>query len=169
MSKLNGAEAIVKSLRENDVDTVFALPGGQLDYLFDAMYKEGDGIRLIHSRHEQGCAYMAYGYARSTGKIGTYAVVPGPGLLNSSGALCTAWANYSPVLCISGQIPSAGIGKGYGDLHEIDDQLGMIRHITKWAERIDHPNDAPETMREAFRQLSTGSPRARAQPRTPLP
>ena len=159
MSKLNGAEAIVKSLRENGVDTVFALPGGQLDYLFDAMYKEGDGIRLIHSRHEQGCAYMAYGYARSTGKIGTYAVVPGPGLLNSSGALCTAWANYTPVLCISGQIPSAGIGKGYGDLHEIDDQLGMIRHITKWAERIDHPNDAPATMREAFRQLSTGSPR----------
>ena len=59
MSKLNGAEAIVKSLRENGVDTVFALPGGQLDYLFDALYKEGDGIRLIHSRHEQGCAYMA--------------------------------------------------------------------------------------------------------------
>jgi acetolactate synthase-1/2/3 large subunit len=159
MSTLNGAEAIVKALRANGVDTVFALPGGQLDYLFDAMYKEGDGIRLIHSRHEQGCAYMAYGYARSTGKIGTYAVVPGPGLLNSSGALCTAWANYSPVLCISGQIPSAGIGKGYGDLHEIDDQLGMIRHITKWAERIDHPNDAPGVMQEAFRQLSTGSPR----------
>ena len=159
MSRMTGAEAIVKSLRENGVDTVFALPGGQLDYLFDAMYKEGDNIRLIHSRHEQGCAYMAYGYARSTGKIGTYSVVPGPGLLNSSGALCTAWSNYSPVLCISGQIPLAGIGKGYGDLHEIDDQLGMISHITKWAKRMDHPGDAPGTMQEAFRQLSTGSPR----------
>ena len=159
MSRMTGAEAIVKSLRANGIDTVFALPGGQLDSLFDAMYKEGDGIRLIHSRHEQGCAYMAYGYARSTGKIGTYAVVPGPGLLNSSGALCTAWSNYSPVLCISGQIPSSGIGKGYGDLHEIDDQLGMIRHITKWAQRIDHPTQAPVLMQEAFRQLSTGSPR----------
>ena len=159
MTVMTGAEAIIKSLKVNGVDTVFALPGGQLDYLFDAMYKEGDGIRLIHSRHEQGCAYMAYGYARSTGKVGTYSVVPGPGLLNSSGALCTAWANYSPVLCISGQIPSTGIGKGYGDLHEIDDQLGMIRHITKWAERIDHPTQAPDTIREAFKQLTTGSPR----------
>jgi len=159
MSTMTGAEAIVKSLRANGVDTVFALPGGQLDHLFDAMYKEGDGIRLIHSRHEQGCAYMAYGYARSTGKVGTCAVVPGPGLLNASAALCTAWSNYSPVLCISGQIPSGGIGKGYGDLHEIDDQLGMIRHITKWAERIDSPRLAPETMREAFQQMLTGSPR----------
>jgi len=159
MSLMTGAEAIIKSLRVNGVDTVFGLPGGQLDFLFDAMYKEGEGIRLIHSRHEQGCAYMAYGYARSTGKVGTYCVVPGPGLLNSSGALCTAWANYSPVLCVSGQIPSTAIGKGYGDLHEIDDQLGMIRHITKWAARIDHPSLAPDTIREAFKQLTTGSPR----------
>jgi acetolactate synthase-1/2/3 large subunit len=159
MTKMTGAEAIIKSLRSNGVDTVFALPGGQLDHLFDAMYKEGDGIRLIHTRHEQGVAYMAYGYAKSTGKIGTYSVVPGPGLLNSSGALCTAWANYSPVLCISGQIDSTAIGKGYGDLHEIDDQLGMIRHITKWAERIDSPGEAPGKMREAFRQLNTGCPR----------
>jgi len=159
MTTMTGAQAIIKSLRANHVDTVFALPGGQLDYLFDAMYQEGGGIRLIHSRHEQGCAYMAYGYARSTGKIGVYSVVPGPGLLNSSGALCTAWSNYSPVLCVSGQIPSAGIGKGYGDLHEIDDQLGMIRHITKWAERIDSPVEAPEMIAEAFRQLKGGCPR----------
>ena len=93
MTTLTGAEAIIKSLRNNGVDTGFALPGGQLDCLFDAMYREGEGIRLIHSRHEQGCAYMAYGYARSTGKVGTFAVVPGPGLLNASAALCTAWSN----------------------------------------------------------------------------
>lgn len=159
MTTMTGAEAIIKSLRVNGVDTVFGLPGGQLDFLFDAMYKESDNIRLIHSRHEQGVAYMAYGYAKSTGKIGTYAVVPGPGLLNSSGALCTAWANYAPVLCISGQIPSTAIGKGYGDLHEIDDQLGMISHITKWASSIDHPTEAPDRVAEAFKQLNTGSPR----------
>ncbi|MFK8050556.1 MAG: thiamine pyrophosphate-dependent enzyme [Halioglobus sp.] len=158
MSKMTGAQAIIKSLRVNGVDTVFGLPGGQLDYLFDAMYEEGENIRLIHSRHEQGVAYMAYGYAKSTGKIGTYAVVPGPGLLNSTGALCTAWANFAPVLCISGQIPSQGIGKGYGDLHEINDQLGMIRHITKWAESIDHPSLAPARVDEAFKQLTTGAP-----------
>ena len=97
MTIMTGAEAIIQSLRVNGVDTVFGLPGGQLDFLFDAMYKQGDNIRLIHSRHEQGVAYMAYGYAKSTGKVGTYAVVPGPGLLNSTGALCTAWANFAPV------------------------------------------------------------------------
>jgi len=159
MTKMTGGEAIVKSLRENGVDTVFALPGGQLDFLFDAMYKEGNDLRLIHTRHEQATAYMAYGYAKSTGKVGTCAVVPGPGLLNAAGALCTAWSNYAPVMCISGQIPSTAIGKGYGDLHEIDDQLGMISHITKWASSIDHPSQAPEKIAEAFKQLQSGYPR----------
>ena len=157
--QLTGAEAIVKSIRQNKVDTIFALPGGQLDYLFDAIYKEGDGIRLISSRHEQGVAYMAFGYAKSTGKVGTYAVVPGPGLLNSTAALCTAWANHARVLCISGQIPSTSIGKGYGDLHEINDQLGLIRHLTKYAERIESPAEAPAIVNEAFSQLLNGRPR----------
>ncbi len=159
MARLTGAEAIVKSLRKNAIDTVFALPGGQLDHLFDAMYMEGDAMRVIHSRHEQGVAYMAYGYAKSTTKVGTYAVVPGPGLLNSTAALCTAFANHAKVLCIAGQIPSTSIGKGAGDLHEIDDQLGLIRHLTKWAQRIDHPSAAPAAVSEALRQLNTGRPR----------
>ncbi len=159
MSRMTGAEAIIKSLLQYGVDTIFSLPGGHLDHLFDAIYKEGDKINLIHSRHEQGVAYMAYGYAKSTGRAGVYAVVPGPGLLNSSAALCTAWGNNAPVLCISGQLPSASIGKGYGDLHEINDQLGMIRHITKWAERIEHPVYTPDMINEAMRQLHTGRPR----------
>lgn len=156
---LSGAEALVKSLRINGIDTLFALPGGQLDHLFDAIYAEGEGLRLISSRHEQGVAYMAYGYAKSTGRVGAYAVVPGPGLLNSTGALCTAWANNARVLCISGQLPLMNIDKGYGDLHEIHDQLGLIRHLTKWAERIAHPADAPRIVNEAFSQLSNGRPR----------
>lgn len=159
MPDLSGAEAIVDGLIANGVDTIFALPGGQLDHLFDAVYHRSDELRVIHSRHEQGVAYMAYGYARSTGREGVYAVVPGPGLLNSSAALCTAWANYAPVLCISGQIPSESIGRGYGELHEIPDQLGMISHITKWSHRIGHPAMAPAAVEEAFRQLRSGSPR----------
>ena len=78
MPCMTGAQAIVTSLRAHGVDTVFGLPGGQMDYFFDAMYQEGDALRVIHSRHEQGAAYMAYGYAKSTGRVGTYAVVPGP-------------------------------------------------------------------------------------------
>jgi acetolactate synthase-1/2/3 large subunit len=102
---------------------------------------------------------MAYGYAQSTGKVGVYSVVPGPGLLNSSAALCTAWGNNSPVLCVSGQIPSRSIGKGYGELHEIDDQMGMISHLTKWSERISHPSHTPQVIDGAFRELNTGRPR----------
>ncbi len=158
MPRMTGAEAIVKSLRGYDVDTIFGLPGGQLDHLFDAMFKE-DGLRVIHTRHEQGAAYMAYGYAKSTGRTGVYTVVPGPGLLNSTAALCTAWSNNAPVLCLSGQIPSRSIGRGYGELHEINDQLGLIRHITKWAERIESPSAAPVLVAEAMRHLTEAGPR----------
>ncbi|MGH8035901.1 MAG: thiamine pyrophosphate-binding protein, partial [Lysobacterales bacterium] len=157
--KISGADAIVESLVANDVDTLFGLPGGQLDHLFDAVYRVGDAIRLIHTRHEQGAAYMAFGYAQTTGKEGVYTVVPGPGLLNSSAALCTAWACNSPVLAISGQVHLAGIDSGYGHLHEIPDQLGLIRHITKWAERINHPAQTPDIMQRAFTELRSGRPR----------
>ena len=156
---MNGAEAIVKSLQQYGVDSVFGLPGGQLDHLFDAIYKTDGKLKLIHSRHEQGAAYMAYGYARSTGRVGTYIVVPGPGLLNTTAALCTAYACNTPVLCLTGQIPSAGIGTGRGYLHEIPDQLGLIQKLTKWAARIEHHTQAPDRVREAFKQLQTGRPR----------
>ena len=92
MSKMTGAEAIIKSIRRYGVDTVFGLPGGQTYHLFDAIHNEGDSLRVINSRHEQGVAYMAYGYARSTGRMGVYSVVPGPGILNTTSALCTAYA-----------------------------------------------------------------------------
>ena len=74
MPSLTGAEAILKSLQQNGVDTIFGLPGGQLDHLFDAIYKTKENFNLMHSRHEQGAAYMAFGYARSTGRVGTYTV-----------------------------------------------------------------------------------------------
>lgn len=159
MPTMTGADALVAALRAHGVDTLFALPGGQLDHFFDAMHRSGSGLRVIHSRHEQGVAYMAYGYARSTGRVGVYAVVPGPGLLNSSAALCTAWGNGAQVLCLSGQIPSTAIGRLYGELHEIPDQLGMIRHITKWAARIESVADTPGVVGEAMRQLHEGRPR----------
>lgn len=156
MTQMTGGQAIVQSLRRHGVDTIFALPGVQMDNLFDALYDERDTIRIVHTRHEQTTAYMAFGYAEVTGRVGVCVVVPGPGLLNATGALSTAWARNAPVLCIAGQIASDQIDKGIGALHEIPDQLGMIRHVTKWAARIDKPEDAPALVNEAFRQLSTG-------------
>ncbi|WP_138379561.1 thiamine pyrophosphate-dependent enzyme [Luteithermobacter gelatinilyticus] len=159
MTHLSGADAILQSMIQNGVDTIFGLPGGQLDHFFDAMYQSSDKVRTICSRHEQGAAYMAYGYARSTGKVGVYTVVPGPGVLNSTAALCSAYATNTPVLCLTGQIPSRSIGKGYGELHELPDQLATMKSLTKYAERINHPSQAPAIVNEAFRALKSGRPR----------
>ena len=159
MTRLSGADAILQSVINNGVDTIFGLPGGQLDYFFDAMYHEKSRVNLIGTRHEQGAAYMAFGYARSTGKVGTYTVVPGPGVLNSTAALCSAYATDTPVLCITGQIPSRSIGKGYGELHELPDQLTTLKSLTKYAERIEHPSQAPDVVNQAFKALTSGRPR----------
>jgi acetolactate synthase-1/2/3 large subunit len=159
MPALTGAQAIIRALRSHGIDTVFGLPGGQLDHLFDAMFQEGPALRVFHTRHEQGAAYMAYGYSASTGRVGVYTVVPGPGLLNTTAALSTAWANNAKVLALSGQLHAAGIDSGYGHLHEIPDQLGLIRHLTKWAQRIELPGDAPAAVAQAMQALHTGRPR----------
>ena len=83
---LTGAQVIARSLIDHDVDTVFGIPGVQLDPLFDAFYGESNRLRVIHTRHEQGAAFMAAGYAQASGRSGVFAVVPGPGLLNAGAA-----------------------------------------------------------------------------------
>jgi acetolactate synthase-1/2/3 large subunit len=159
MTRMTGGGALVEMLCRHGVETLFALPGVQNDALFVALYDAGDRLRVIHPRHEQAAAYMAFGYARASGKPGAFAVVPGPGLLNTTAALATAYATNSPVLCISGQIPSNLIGRGFGLLHEIPDQLAILQGLTKWAARINHPTETGKLVNEAFRQLADGRPR----------
>ncbi len=159
MPKMTGGQAIVQSLIAHNVDTLFGLPGVQNDWFFNALHDAGDRVRVIHTRHEQGAAYMALGYAQSTGRPGVYSVVPGPGVLNTLAALSTAYATNDKVLCLTGQIASTTIGRGFGLLHEIPDQLGALRGLTKWAQRINSPAEAPRVMAEAFRQLDSGRPR----------
>ena len=157
--ELTGGQALVASLIANGVDTIFALPGVQLDGAFDALYAEREAIRVIHPRHEQAAAYMADGYARSTGKVGACMVVPGPGLLNATAALSTAYACNSPVLCVTGQIQSDLIEFGRGLLHEIPNQLGMIRSVTKHAERATTPPEIPGLVQRAFAEVRGGRQR----------
>jgi acetolactate synthase I/II/III large subunit len=157
--ELTGGQALVASLIANSVDTIFALPGVQLDGAFDALYGERGAIRVIHPRHEQAAAYMADGYARTTGKVGVCMVVPGPGLLNATAALSTAYACNSPVLCVTGQIQSDLIEFGRGLLHEIPNQLGMIRSVTKHAERATTPPEIPGLVQRAFAEVKRGRPR----------
>src|SRR6202795_1527873 len=106
MPPMTGGDDIVDSLLRHGVDTIFGLPGVQTYGLFDAFARNANRLRLINARHEQTTAYMALGYARATGRPAAYAVVPGPGVLNATAALCTAYACNAPVLALTGQIPS---------------------------------------------------------------
>src|SRR5262249_19661211 len=128
-TSMTTAEAVVATLAAHGLDTVYALPGIQNDDLLDALAKAAGKIRTIHTRHEQAAAYMALGAALATGKPQAYAVVPGPGLLNSAAALLTAYSMNAPVLGLVGQIPDADIGKDLGHLHEIRDQAGIITRL----------------------------------------
>ncbi|HLJ06800.1 MAG TPA: thiamine pyrophosphate-binding protein, partial [Acetobacteraceae bacterium] len=127
MPRMTGGEAIVDSLIRHGIDTVFGLPGVQTYGLFDAFSRASNSLRLINARHEQTTAYMALGYACATGRPAAYAVVPGPGVLNTTAALATAWGVNAPVLCLTGQVPSMMIGRGRGQLHELPDQLATLR------------------------------------------
>lgn len=157
--KLTGGQAVVKSLIKEGVELIFGLPGVQNDWLYNALYDYQDEIKVIHTRHEQGAGYMALGYNLASGKVGVTNVVPGPGFLNSTAALATAWGLNAKVLSLVGQIPLKAQGKGRGVLHEIPDQLAIQSQLTKWASRISTPEEAPMVISEAFRQLHNGRPR----------
>jgi acetolactate synthase I/II/III large subunit len=155
---MTGGQALVASLLQQGIHTIFALPGVQLDGAFDALYdaEKAGKVRILHPRHEQTAAYMADGFARVTGEMGVCMVVPGPGLLNATAALSTAYACNQPVLCITGQINSASIEGGKGLLHEIPNQLEMIRSVTKHAERAVTPGEIPGLVDRAVRELWNG-------------
>src|ERR1700721_3114790 len=150
----SGGETIVSGLVAHGVDTMFGLPGAQIYGLFDAFHQAQ--LKVIGARHEQACGYMAYGYARSTGRPGVFSVVPGPGVLNAGAALLTAFGANEPVLCLTGQVPTEFLGKGRGHLHEMPDQLATLRTFVKWADRIEYPGTAPALVSRAFQEMLSG-------------
>src|SRR5437868_9999548 len=154
MTSATGGEAIVNGLVAHGVDTVFGLPGAQIYGLFDAFQQAQ--LKVIGARHEQACGYMAYGYARSTGRPGVFSVVPGPGVLNAGAALLTAFGSNEPVLCLTGQVPTQFLGKGRGHLHEMPDQLATLRTFVKWADRAEYPDVAPALVGRAFQEMLSG-------------
>jgi acetolactate synthase-1/2/3 large subunit len=155
---MTAADAVIATMLSHGIDTLYALPGVQNDLLFEAAFKAGDRLRTVHTRHEQGAAYMALGAAIATGRPQAYAVVPGPGLLNSSAALLTAYSMNAPVLALIGQIPDADIGRDLGHLHEIRDQAGIIRRLVDHSALIRKPEQAARLTADAIRSMSTGRP-----------
>ena len=155
---MTGGEALAQQLVREGVRHVFGVPGVQLDYAVDGLAKVSDRITYWNTRHEQTTAYMADGYARTTGNVGVCMVVPGPGLLNALAGVATAYACSSRVLCIAGQIPSSAIGRGMGLLHEIPDQSRILGALTKWSGQASSPGEIPGLVHEAVRQLRSGRP-----------
>jgi acetolactate synthase-1/2/3 large subunit len=158
MARMTGGQALVASLHREGVRVIFGLPGVQL-YGAIAALRGDPRIRFIATRHEQATTYMADGYARVGGEFGVALVVPGPGLLNASAGLSTAYSASSPVLLVAGQVPKGKIGQNVGLLHEVNDQLDAIAPVTKWRRRVLEVEEIPAAIREAARQLRTGRPR----------
>ena len=153
------AELTVATLIANGIDTLYCLPGVQNDPFFDALFDRSADLRPVHTRHEQGACYMANGAAQATGQPQAFCVVPGPGFLNASGALCTGFAVGARTLALVGEIPSHTIGRGFGVLHEITDQLSILKGLTKQAERVTGGEDAAAVLQRAMASLASGRPR----------
>ena len=158
MAIMSGGQAVVKALINEGIDVVFGVPGVQIMHIYDGFFNQSD-IDVISCRHEQTTVYMADGYARSTGKIGVALVVPGPGAYNAGAAMSTAYATSSPVVLISGQIDSNAIGKDFGALHEIENQLGFMSPVVKWNDMVNKTEAIPEIIHRAIQEVSTGRPR----------
>lgn len=152
------AQQVIEAMRLSGIDTLYCLPGVQNDEFFDALVDARD-IRPVVARHEQGAAYMAMGAAQVTGKPSACCVVPGPGLLNASAALTSAYWAYAPVLAIVGQIATFQQGRGLGVLHELPDQTAVLRQVTKTSELINDPASANAQIQAALNALHSGVPR----------
>jgi acetolactate synthase-1/2/3 large subunit len=158
VAEMSTGEATAATLIAHGLNTVYALPGVHNDHLFDAFQRAGDALRVVHTRHEQGAAYMALGAALATGRPQAYVVVPGPGLLNSGAALLTAYGMNAAVLALIGQIRAAAIGRGFGHLHEIRDQAGIIARLVDHSARIDGPAEASAKVAKAIASMRQGRP-----------
>lgn len=155
-TRMSGGEAIIAAAAANGTETIFGIPGAQIYPLFDGIYNSS--IDLIVPRHEQSAAYMAMGYAKSTGKTGVFSVVPGPGILNTTAALCTAMGNCSSIVGLTGQVPSSFMGQGRGHLHELSDQAGTLKTIIKDAVTIHQQDNVSDKVNQAFATSRSGRP-----------
>jgi acetolactate synthase I/II/III large subunit len=151
MPKLNGGEALIRSLQQEGIRTVFGIPGlGQYEAI-DALYNT-PAIRYVSVRNEQAATYMADGYARASGEIAAALVVPGPGVLNASAGMATAYASSSPVLVITGTDHQR-------EGHDDEREPPLLHALTKWAGRASSVEEVPGLVHSAMRQLRSGRPR----------
>ena len=153
--KITGCEALMRSLVNEGVDTVFGYPGGSIMPVFDAMYDYQKVFRSVLVRHEQGAVHAAQGYARSSGKVGLCIVTSGPGATNTLTGISDAILDSTPVVVIAGQVPTAVLGT---DAFQEIDFVGITQPITKWSYQIRRAEDVAWAVARAFYIAGTGRP-----------
>ena len=152
-----GGEWVVEALRAEGVDCVFGIPGVHNLAIYDAMLRRGD-VRHVLARHEAGAAFMADGYARSSGRPGVVVVTTGPGATNVLTPLAESYAGSQPIVTIMSDIVSADVGREVGALHEVTNQIECFRHVCRMADSVTRAADIPTTIAGAFELLRTGRP-----------
>lgn len=154
-TKITGSEALMKSLINEGVDTIFGYPGGAIMPVFDSLYDYKDRLNHILVRHEQGATHAAQGYARTSGKVGVALVTSGPGATNTVTGVADAMIDSTPIVVISGQVASSLLGS---DAFQEADVVGIMQPVTKWAYQIRRPEDIAWAVSRAFYIASTGRP-----------
>lgn len=155
MKKITGAEAVIRSLIEEDVHTIFGYPGGAIMPIYDALYDYADQINHVLVRHEQGATHAAQGYARATGKAAVCFATSGPGATNLITGLADAMMDSTPIVCITGQVSSKLLGT---DAFQETDVIGISMPVTKWNVQVTKSEDIPYAIAKAFYVACTGRP-----------
>ena len=152
---ITGAEAIVRSLAAEGADLIYGYPGGAIMPVYDELYKFQDHINHILVRHEQGAAHAAQGFARVSGKVGVCIATSGPGATNLVTGIADAMIDSTPIVCITGQVPSHLLGS---DAFQETDIIGISTPVTKWSYQITRVEEIPEIIAKAFYIARSGRP-----------
>lgn len=154
---MTGGDAVHHALRSAGVECVFGVPSQHNLGIYDALCRHGD-IRVVGARHEQGAVHAADGYARATGRLGVAIVSTGPGTANAMNGLYEAGLASSPVLLVTTQVDTPYVGRGRGYIHDADQQLAMLRTVTRCAERAMHVSEIASKMLRVIADIQTGRP-----------
>ena len=153
--KISGAEAVIRSLIEEDVDLIYGYPGGAIMPIYDELYKFQDKLNHVLTRHEQGATHAAQGFSRVSGKVGVVMATSGPGATNLVTGIADAQIDSTPMVCITGQVASHLLGS---DAFQETDIIGISTPVTKWNCQVTKAEDIPKVLSKAFYIAKSGRP-----------
>ena len=154
-NKISGAEAVIRSLIEENVDLIYGYPGGAIMPIYDELFKFQDQINHVLTRHEQGATHAAQGFSRVSGKVGVVMATSGPGATNLVTGIADAQIDSTPMVCITGQVASHLLGS---DAFQETDIIGISTPVTKWNCQVTRAKDIPEVLAKAFYIAKSGRP-----------